>query len=87
MLSLVLGYSVAKLFKINKPQSIAIAMEVGIHNGTLAIYIALSVIGNSVISIPAVIYSIMMFFTAAIFGYIIGILQKESSSKESLSKE
>ena len=87
VLSLVLGYSVAKLFKINKPQSIAIAMEVGIHNGTLAIYIALSVIGNSVISIPAVIYSIMMFFTAAIFGYIIGILQKESSSKESLSKE
>ena len=87
VLSLVLGYSVAKLFKINKPQSIAIAMEVGIHNGTLAIYIALSVIGNSVISIPAVIYSIMMFFTAAIFGYVIGILQKESSSKESLSKE
>lgn len=85
VLSLVLGYSVAKLFKINKPQSIAIAMEVGIHNGTLAIYIALSVIGNSVISIPAVIYSIMMFFTAAIFGYLIGFSKKESKSKELLS--
>ena len=71
IISLVLAFSLAKLFKIGHRQSIAIAMEAGIHNGTLAIYIALSIIGNSIISIPAVIYSIIMFFTAAIFGFII----------------
>ena len=71
IISLVLAFSLAKLFKIEHRQSIAIAMEAGIHNGTLAIYIALSIIGNSLISIPAVIYSIIMFFTAAIFGFII----------------
>lgn len=71
IISLVLAFSLAKLFKIEHRQSIAIAMEAGIHNGTLAIYIALSIIGNSIISIPAVIYSILMFFTAAIFGFII----------------
>ncbi len=71
IISLVLAFSLGKLFKIEHRQSIAIAMEAGIHNGTLAIYIALSIIGNSIISIPAVIYSIIMFFTAAIFGFII----------------
>lgn len=71
IISLVLAFSLAKLLKIEHRQSVAIAMETGIHNGTLAIYIALSIIGNSIISIPAVIYSIIMFFTAAIFGFII----------------
>ena len=71
IISLVLGFTIAKLLKIDHKQSIAIAMEAGIHNGTLAIYIALSIIGNSIISIPAVIYSVMMFFTAAIFGVIV----------------
>lgn len=85
IVSLVLGYSLSRLFKINNHQSIAIAMEVGIHNGTLAIYIALSIIGNSVISIPAVIYSILMFFTAAIFGYLISSSKKEPISKEALA--
>jgi BASS family bile acid:Na+ symporter len=46
-------------------------MEIGIHNGTLAIYIALSVIGNSAMSIPPAVYSLIMFFTAALFGYMV----------------
>lgn len=70
VVSLLLGYFMSRLFSINKKQSLAISMEVGIHNGTLAIYVALVVMGNSVISIPAAIYSILMFFTAFLFGYI-----------------
>jgi BASS family bile acid:Na+ symporter len=68
-LSMLVGYQVPRLMQIGKRQSIAIGMEIGIHNGTLAIYIALSVLGNSVMSIPPAIYSLIMFFTAAIFGY------------------
>lgn len=85
VLSLVLGYLGSKLFRINNRQSIAIAMEVGIHNGTLAIYIALSIIGNSIISVPAVIYSILMFFTAAIFGFFISFSKKETTTKKALA--
>lgn len=69
LLSLATGYLVPKLFRISERQSIAIGMEIGIHNGTLAIFIALSVIGNSDMSIAPVIYSLIMFFTAALFGY------------------
>jgi BASS family bile acid:Na+ symporter len=69
IISLMGGYYVPKLFSIDRRQAIAIGMEIGIHNGTLAIFIALTVLNNSVMSIPPAIYSIIMFFTAAAFGY------------------
>ncbi len=71
IISMVIGYSVPFLLNISKKQSIAIGMEIGIHNGTLAIYIALNVIGNSTMSIPPAVYGLIMFFTAALFGYIV----------------
>jgi BASS family bile acid:Na+ symporter len=46
-------------------------MEIGIHNGTLAIAIAVNVLGNSTMTIPAAIYSLIMFVTAAAFGVLI----------------
>jgi bile acid:Na+ symporter, BASS family len=71
LMSMLLGYFLPQLFSISKKQAISIGMEIGIHNGTLAIYIALNVLGNSLMSIPAAIYSLIMFFTAAIFGYLV----------------
>ena len=71
LLSMGLGYFIPRLFHLGKKQAIAIGMEIGIHNGTLAIYIALSVLGNSAMSIPPAIYSLIMFFTAALFGYLV----------------
>jgi BASS family bile acid:Na+ symporter len=64
-----IGYFLPRLFAIPKRQATAIGMEIGIHNGTLAIYIALSVLNNSAMSIPAAVYSLIMFVTAAVFGY------------------
>lgn len=71
IMSMAIGFYVPMVFKIAKKQAIAIGMEIGIHNGTLAIYIALSVIGNSAMSIPPAVYSLIMFFTAAAFGYLV----------------
>ena len=55
--------------KLPDKQAIAIAMEIGIHNGTLAIFIALNVLGSSTMSIPAAIYSLFMFVTAGLFAW------------------
>ncbi|RZK41721.1 MAG: bile acid:sodium symporter family protein [Pedobacter sp.] len=71
IVSMAIGYYVPFLLNISKKQSIAIGMEIGIHNGTLAIYIALNVIGNSIMSIPPAVYGLIMFFTAALFGYLV----------------
>jgi BASS family bile acid:Na+ symporter len=68
-----LGYFIPRLFRLSKKQAIAIGMEIGIHNGSLAIYLALNVIGNPAMTIPAVVYSIIMFLTAALFGYVVNL--------------
>lgn len=71
LLSLAVGYLVPRLLKLSLRQAIAIGMEIGIHNGTLAIALALSpvLLNNSTMAIPAALYSIIMFFTAAAFGW------------------
>ena len=79
VLSMAAGYFIPRLLNIEKKQAIAIGMEIGIHNGTLAIYIALSVLNNSAMSIPPAIYSLIMFFTAAIFGYLVNLRTAKSA--------
>lgn len=71
LVSLAVGYFVPLLLKLSPRQAIAIGMEIGIHNGTLAIALALSpfLLNNTEMAIPAAIYSIIMFFTAAAFGW------------------
>lgn len=71
VVSMLLGYYLPALLNIEKRQRIAIGMEIGIHNGTLAIYLAILVIGNNIMSIPPAVYSLIMFITAAIFGYLV----------------
>jgi BASS family bile acid:Na+ symporter len=78
VLSMMAGYFIPQLFSVNKKQAISIGMEIGIHNGTLAIYIALNVLGNSAMSIPPAIYSLIMFFTAAFFGYLVNKKQNKT---------
>ena len=73
VLSMAAGYYIPQLFNIDKKQAIAIGMEIGIHNGTLAIFIALNVINNSAMSVPPAIYSLLMFFTAAAFGFLVNV--------------
>ncbi len=69
LLSIGVGYGLPRLLKLERSQSIAISMEIGIHNGTLAIFIALNVLQNAQMSIPAAVYSIIMFLTAGVFAY------------------
>ena len=73
ILSMAIGYFIPRLLHVERKQSIAIGMEIGIHNGTMAIYIALNALENSTMSIPPAIYSLIMFFTAAVFGYLVNI--------------
>jgi BASS family bile acid:Na+ symporter len=71
LVSLGIGYFVPRLLKLPQRQAVAIGMEIGIHNGTLAIALALSpsLLNNPTMGIPAAIYSFFMFFTAAAFGW------------------
>ena len=70
-ISLVLGYVVPKAFGIKEEQAIASSMEIGVHNATLAIFVAVEVLDSTEISVPAAVYSIFMFVFATIWGSII----------------
>ncbi len=71
--SMGVGYFIPRLARVERRQAIAIGMEIGIHNGTLAITIAASphLLNNGAMAIPAAIYSLIMFFTAAAFGMFV----------------
>ena len=69
--SLGVGYFVPRVLRLPKRQAIAIGMEIGIHNGTLAIAIATTVLAHDAMAVPPAIYSIIMFFTAAAFGFFV----------------
>ncbi|HSF35110.1 MAG TPA: bile acid:sodium symporter family protein, partial [Nocardioides sp.] len=67
-ISLVVGYYVPKALGVTGPQAIASSMEVGVHNATLAIFVAVEVLDEVEISVPAAVYSLIMFVFAALWG-------------------
>lgn len=71
LISLTVGYFVPRLLKVGKRQAIAASFEIGIHNATLAIVIAQTVLGSVELSLPAAVYGVLMFFVAFGFGFLI----------------
>ncbi len=71
MLSLTIGYLVPRLFRVSRRQSIASAMEIGIHNVTVAIIVAVSVIGDELMAVPAAVYGVLMFVPAGLVAYLL----------------
>ena len=73
LLSLGLGYLAPRLLHVEHRQALACAMEIGIHNSTLAITVALSpaLLDNATMAIPAAVYGVLMFVTATTFGLLV----------------
>ncbi|HEY0636756.1 MAG TPA: bile acid:sodium symporter family protein [Pseudonocardiaceae bacterium] len=73
VISLAVGYWVPRLLSVGRRQAIATSMEIGIHNSTLAIAIALgpTLLDNSRMAIPPAVYAIVAFITAGVFGYVV----------------
>jgi BASS family bile acid:Na+ symporter len=70
-ISLLTGYFVPKAFGVTERQAIASSMEIGVHNGTLAIFVAENILDRTEAAVPAAVYSIFMFIFAAAWGYTI----------------
>ena len=71
LISLAVGFWVPRALKVGRRESIATSFEIGIHNATLAIVIAQSVLGSTELSLPAAVYGVLMFFVAFGFGFLI----------------
>jgi BASS family bile acid:Na+ symporter len=71
LLSLLAGYYLSRAAALDKPTATAISFEIGIHNSTLAIFVAANVLGSFEIALPAAVYSISMYITATLFGLLV----------------
>lgn len=71
LLSLLSGYYLSRAAGLARPLATAISFEIGIHNSTLAIFIALSVLQNFELALPAAVYSVSMYITATLFGLVV----------------
>lgn len=69
-LAITMGYWVPKLLGIGRQQSIASALEIGIHNSTLAITIALTIMNQTDLGIAPAMYGLFMFLPAAVATYL-----------------
>lgn len=67
LVAMIISYSFAKLFSLSGSQARAITFECGLQNGTLAIFVSLTLIGSREMMLPGAIYSILMFITGGFY--------------------
>jgi len=67
LVMMVLAYIIARKFASGAQQRIAISIECGLQNGTLAIAVATLLFGGGLVAVPAATYSLIMFATALIY--------------------
>ncbi|MBF0247748.1 MAG: bile acid:sodium symporter family protein [Alphaproteobacteria bacterium] len=65
--TMALGFYSARALKLDGPDAIAISLECGLQNAALAIFVAVSVLGNPVLVVPAITYALVMNITAGAF--------------------
>lgn len=81
LISLLAGYYLPRGLGLDRPLSTAIGFEIGVHNSTLSLYVALSVLNNFQLALPAAIYSVSMYVTATAFGLLVLGRQREAAAR------
>jgi BASS family bile acid:Na+ symporter len=63
-----MSFTIARLARLDNRQATSIAMELGIHNSTLAIAVGASI--ATVLTVPAAVYASIMFIPAGLFAWL-----------------
>lgn len=84
VLSLTIGFVVPRLLRVERRQAVASSFEIGIHNATLAIVIAVTVLGDEQMQLPGAVYGVLMFFIALAFGLLVA---RERGTREPVPRQ
>ena len=68
---IIFAYYLAKVFSSNIEQRRCIAIECGLQNGTLAVFVATQIFNDIIYIIPTAAYALIMYITAFIFMYLL----------------
>ncbi len=71
VIMMIIAFSLAHFVGTGIAQKKCIAIECGLQNGTLAIFVATSLFGGGIYLIPAATYSLIMFATSLIFVFFV----------------
>jgi len=63
LVTMTLGFVLARIFKLSFKQGVSISIESGIQNGTMGLVIATALLGNTAYAVAPAIYSLIMFLT------------------------
>jgi BASS family bile acid:Na+ symporter len=68
---MIIAYYMGKIFASGIEQARCIAIECGLQNGTLAVFVATQIFNEIVYIIPTATYALVMYFTALIFVFYV----------------
>ena len=68
---MIVAFYVAQIMGTGIAQKKCIAIECGLQNGTLAIFVATTLFGGGMYVVPAATYSLIMFLTSLVFVFIV----------------
>ncbi len=71
ILSMATGIIVGHVMSLTRDNQYTIAVEVGLQNSTLAIFVASTLLGSPEMSLVAVVYGSFSFFSTLLFGYLV----------------
>ena len=84
---MLLGFGLTKLAGAPLRQAATVAIESGVQNSTLAIVIALSMLKNEEMALPAAVYSVFMYLTGISFVFIMRRYAPPLSAEEEIAAQ
>ncbi len=70
--------------RVGKRQAIACSMEIGVHNSTVAMTLAISVLGSVSLAVPAAVYGVLAYPVAALAGLLMTRVGTRLPAEESV---
>ena len=69
VIALLVGFFTARTFKLPMRDAKTIGIEVGLQNGTTALFVTSTILNDPLMSVPAATYSLIMFGTGAVYSW------------------
>ena len=87
--SLLGGLFIARIFRISIRSSTTIGIEVGLQNSALALFITGTLLKDSLMTQPILVYVLFSFFTTALFGIFMKevVMKREIRKLESIKRD
>ena len=67
VITMTMGYLLARTFRLNKEQGVTISIEVGVQNVAVAIVVAATILGRAELAVTPGIYGVIMYLVVTAF--------------------